>query len=197
MDATKMPEPTAPSLANDYPGKAYGVWWHRLVEELDWKADPASWGAPFDKAIPCSPDPDRGVIEWLLFLEAAKLRGEWHPETAICHSEMPFLWRLSDSECVEGIIDLAIFDWATGSWWIVDWKTNRIEASQAGWLKEIYEPQLSAYRAALRGITNAPVRAAIYSTPTGQWMDYDNAVLDARWRELAGSPEALEEALCL
>jgi ATP-dependent exoDNAse (exonuclease V) beta subunit len=197
MDATKMPEPTAPSLTNDYPGKAYGTWWHRLVEEIDWKADPASWQPLFDKAVLCSPDPDRAVIEWPLFVEATNLRGEWAPESAICHSEMPFLWRLSDYECVEGVIDLAIFDRSTGSWWIVDWKTNRIETRQVAWLKEIYEPQLSAYRAALRGITKAPVRAAIYSTPTGQWMDYDDIVLDGRWRELAGSPEALEEALCL
>jgi ATP-dependent exoDNAse (exonuclease V) beta subunit len=197
MDATKMPEPTAPSLTSDYPGKAYGTWWHRLLEEIDWKTDPASWQPIFDAAVPCSPDPDRAVLEWPLFVDATKLRGEWRPDAAICHSEMPFLWRLNDSECVEGIIDLAILDRNTGSWWIVDWKTNRIDARQAAWLKEIYEPQLSAYRAALRAITKAPVRAAIYSTPTGQWMDYDNAVLDARWRELAASPEALEEALCL
>jgi ATP-dependent exoDNAse (exonuclease V) beta subunit len=117
--------------------------------------------------------------------------------SAIYHAEMPFLWRMNDSECVEGIIDLAIYDRQANTWWIIDWKTNRVESTKADWLKEHYEPQLAAYRAALRAITNASVRAAIYSTMTGLWMEYDNTALERRWRELAQSPEAIEEAMCL
>ena len=105
--------------------------------------------------------------------------------------------RVVEPEVVHRRDDLAVLDQDTQSWWIVDWKTNRIDSRQAAWLKEIYEPQLSAYRAALSAITNSPVRAAIFSTVTGQWMEYDDAVLDARWAKLAGSPEAIEEALCL
>ena len=32
---------------------------------------------------------------------------------------------MNDRECLEGIIDLAVFDPASGSWLILDWKTNR------------------------------------------------------------------------
>jgi ATP-dependent helicase/nuclease subunit A len=197
MDATKMPEPTAPSLNPDYPGKAYGIWWHGLLEELDWKADPSAWRPHFDKALRRSPDPERGTAEWPLFIEASRQRTEWRENATVCHSEMPFLWRMSDAECVEGVIDLAVYDPASNSWWVVDWKTNRIETRQAAWLKAIYEPQLAAYRAALLAITKAPVRAAIYSTVIGEWMEYDSDILDARWNELAGSPEAIEMALCM
>jgi ATP-dependent exoDNAse (exonuclease V) beta subunit len=197
MDATKLPEPTAPSLNPDYPGKAYGIWWHGLLEELEWKADPSTWQRDFDKALPRSPDPERGTAEWPLFIEASRQRPEWRENATVCHSEMPFLWRMSNSECVEGVIDLAVYDPASMSWWIVDWKTNRIETHQAAWLKTIYEPQLAAYCAALHAITKAPVRAAIYSTVIGEWMEYDSDILDARWNELAGSPEAIEMALCM
>ena len=37
---------------------------------------------------------------------------------------MPFLWAMNARECLEGIIDLAIFDPATERWLILDWKTN-------------------------------------------------------------------------
>jgi ATP-dependent exoDNAse (exonuclease V) beta subunit len=197
MDATKMPEPTLPSLTADYPGKAYGIWWHGVLEELNWKTNPTSWQQNFESALPRSPDPDRSIIEWPLFVDAAKTRNEWRRDCTVLRAEMPFLWRLNDSECIEGVIDLAVYDSTAKSWWIVDWKTNRIEPRQASWLKTIYEPQLAAYRAALRAITNAPVQAAIYSTVLGEWMAYDESLLDARWAKLAGSPEAIEEALCL
>jgi ATP-dependent exoDNAse (exonuclease V) beta subunit len=196
MDPTKMPEPAAPSLNPDYPGKAYGTWWHGLVEVVDWRSDTENWQALFEKALPRSPDPDRSSSEWMLFVEATR-RNDWRLPSANYQSELPFLWRMNDSECLEGIIDLAIYDEGMKSWWIVDWKTNRIDSSKAAWLKGHYEPQLAAYRAALLAITHSPVRAAIYSTTTGLWMGYDNAALDACWSELARSPEAIEEAMCL
>lgn len=197
MDATKMPEPTAPSLNQDYPGKTYGNWWHGLVEDIDWRSEPIQWQPLFDKALPRSPDPDRSTAEWSLFVDAMKQRQDWPLDSSVFHAEMPFLWRMNESECVEGIIDLAIWDEREKLWWILDWKTNRIDASKIAWLKEHYEPQLAAYRAALLAITNRPVRAAIYSTTTGTWMDYDDAVLAARWKELERAPEKIEEALCL
>lgn len=196
MDPTKMPEPAAPSLNPDYPGKAYGTWWHGLVEDIDWRTDVAAWRPLFEKALLRSPDPERSNSEWMLFSEATR-RNDWRLPYANYQSEMPFLWRMSDFECLEGIIDLAVYDERANSWWIIDWKTNRIDSSKAAWLKEHYEPQLAAYRAALLAITNSSVRAAIYSTTTGLWMEYDNAALDARWRDLARSPEAIEEAMCL
>lgn len=197
MDSTKMPEPTAPSLSPDYPGKIYGTWWHGLVEDLDWSGGPAVWQPLFDKTLSRSPDPARSTAEWALFVEAVKQFGNSWTKGASYHAEMPFLWRMNDSECVEGIIDLAVYDENARSWWIVDWKTNRIDSQRIEWLKEHYEPQLAAYRAALLAITKSTVRAAIYSTTTGAWIEYDDTKLDARWRELVRSPEAIEEALCL
>jgi ATP-dependent exoDNAse (exonuclease V) beta subunit len=196
MDSTKMPEPTSPSLHPDYPGKAYGTWWHTLIESIRWQNEPASWQPYFDKAILSCPDPERAQMEWLLFGKAMAQQAELRGTSNIFHSEMPFLWRMSDKECVEGIIDLAIQDAAENAWLIVDWKTNRIGSSQERWLRGKYEPQLAAYRAALKAITGARVHAAIYSTTTGAWMAYEDDALDSRWEELARSPEAIEEALC-
>jgi ATP-dependent exoDNAse (exonuclease V) beta subunit len=190
-DATKTAEPEARAGAGESPGALYGTWWHALIERLDWTA-PGGWDTHFAAHLGTSPEAERAQAEWSLFRTTMARRSEL---TGVAHAEFPFLWRMSDRECLEGIIDLAIFDPARGSWLIVDWKTNRIAAQEAGALQERYEPQLAAYRAALRSILGAPVSAALYSTATGAWLPYEDAALERRWAALQASPKELEAAL--
>jgi ATP-dependent exoDNAse (exonuclease V) beta subunit len=190
-DATKTAEPEARAGAGEPPGALYGTWWHALVEELDWTV-PEDWDAHFAVMLAGSPDAERAQKEWALFRKAMAQRTEL---AGVPHAELPFLWRMNDGECLEGIIDLAIFDPERGAWLIVDWKTNRITAQETAALHERYEPQLAAYRAALRAILGAPVSAALYSTATGTWLPYEDDALERRWAALRLSAEELEAAL--
>src|SRR4030095_6463071 len=76
-------------------------------------------------------------------------------------------------KCLEGIVDLALFNQKANEVFILDWKKNRIATDKIDVLKEIYRPQMAAYWQAIRSLTNALVSAAIYSTPTGEFLVYD------------------------
>ena len=163
------------------PATRYGLWWHTFVQRLPWQSE--------DLLLPNSPDPARSAREWALLrkqltsptdLRAALLNPE-----AILHPEFPFLWRLDESNCVEGVIDLALFDRA-GKWLIIDWKTNRIEPNESETLREQYRPQLAAYWKAVSEMTRLPVEAAIYSTPTGALLRYSTDELAAEWERFLG-----------
>ncbi len=193
-DPTKAPERDALAMAASPVANQYGSWWHLLMEHLDWR-DPSSWQQTFEEHLPQTPDPDRAAREWPLFLSVVAARTEVTGAKLTFHSEMPFLWRSSDTECIEGIADLVIFDAAAGGWLIVDWKTNYIQASYTSALKDQYLPQLAAYRAAFQAILGGTVSAAIYSTATGEWLPYDNVALDHAWDEISLQPGALESAL--
>ena len=186
-------------------GALYGIWWHGFVESLAWKADANSWDDTFAKALATTPDPERSSVEWTQ-LRAHLLAGDgigqdsiaqWltRPEVTV-HVEMPFLWAMTSNQCIEGIIDLGAFDPVSGTWLVLDWKTNRVdEASGTDHLQSRYEPQMAAYWKALSAMLGVPVRAALYSTITGRWLQYDPAKLAATWTRLSLQPTALTEAL--
>ena len=191
----------APRRAASAPntGQLYGTWWHGFIEHLDWRAGPAAWDATFASALPDSPDAALSRHEWAL------LRGQLTGGSDIArlltapgivvHAEMPFLWAMNERECLEGIIDLAVFDPAAGSWLIVDWKTNRADTDALPQLGAHYLPQLSAYWRAVSAMLGAPVAAGLYSTATGRWLPYEQPVLAAEWKRLSVAPGALAQAL--
>ena len=108
---------------------------------------------------------------------------------------MPFVWRMNDRECLEGIIDLAVHDPASESWLILDWKTNRVKPDELTELQTHYAPQLAAYRAMLAEITGEKVEAALYSTACATWLPYDARTLDAAWTHIASNAAAIDAAL--
>ena len=108
---------------------------------------------------------------------------------------MPFLWAMSERECLEGIIDLAVFDPAAGSWLILEWKTNRTTADDLPKLRAHYLPQLSAYWKAVSEMLGAPVSCALYSTATAEWLPYETDSLATAWQSLRREPDALARAL--
>ena len=189
--ATKRPAANA--------GALYGTWWHGFIEHLDWRANAAAWDATFSSALPASPDAALSRREWAL------LRGQLTTDSDIArmltapgivaHAEMPFLWAMNDRECLEGIIDLAVFDPATGGWLIVDWKTNRTSTDDLPQLSAHYLPQLSAYWQAVSSMLHAPVTAGLYSTATGRWLRYETPGLAAAWERLSTAPASLALAL--
>jgi ATP-dependent exoDNAse (exonuclease V) beta subunit len=180
-------------------GQLYGTWWHEFVERLDWQADAAAWEAVLAGTLSDSPDPALSRREWkllrALLTSGSELAQLLTAPSVVTHAEMPFLWAMSEHECLEGIIDLAVFDPVAGSWLILDWKTNRATAKELPGLRAHYLPQLSAYWQAARTQFAAPVTAGIYSTAVGKWLPYDTAELAAAWENLRTSPAAIERAL--
>ena len=100
------------------------------------------------------------------------------------HTEMPFFWKLDTERCLEGIIDLAFFDREARRWLILDWKTNRVTLNEIDMLRAQYLSQLAAYWAAIRGMTDMKVEAAIYSTPVAAVLRYEEKELAREWSRL-------------
>jgi ATP-dependent exoDNAse (exonuclease V) beta subunit len=116
------------------------------------------------------------------------LASNWTNRTPIIRAEMPFLWRMDDQRCLEGIIDLAFFDPSDGQWLILDWKTNRVAPDKIETLRAQYRPQLAAYRKVVNQMTGHEVAAAIYSTANGQFLRYEAEELDTEWTRLKKLP---------
>jgi ATP-dependent exoDNAse (exonuclease V) beta subunit len=105
----------------------------------------------------------------------------------VAYQEMPFFWRMDERRCLEGIVDLAMFEPRRKKWFILDWKTNRIAADKIDVLRELYRPQMAAYWQAISNLTDARVSAAIYSTATGQLVMYNDDELGEEWRRFSGN----------
>lgn len=188
-------EPVETTRPRENPGTRYGTWWHLFVEELAWKESRRAWDAHFEQALADSPDAARSRAEWKLLRGNAEITALLSRKDVIAHTEMPFLWAMNERECLEGVIDLALFDPAARSWWILDWKTNSITAANAPELHRRYEPQLAAYWKAVGAMLGMPVRAAIYSTATGKWLPYEETALAKSWERICHNPAELESAL--
>jgi ATP-dependent exoDNAse (exonuclease V) beta subunit len=62
-DPTKAPDPEALAMAADPVPLRYGIWWHGLMQHLDWQ-NPANWQTQFEEAVLQTPDPQRAQNEW-------------------------------------------------------------------------------------------------------------------------------------
>lgn len=190
----------------DTPATLYGRWWHNLMQRISWH-DESSWKQVFEEHQNRSPVPTRSVNEWNLFLQYIKndphFSGLIRDKESIAHSEMPFLWLADKSKCLEGIVDLAVFNNSAGEAFILDWKTNRIERDRPGQIESLrksYRPQMAAYWRAIGDLSKAEVRAALYSTAVGDTIIYERDELAAEWERLRKLPleeltEEIAEAL--
>jgi len=174
----KTPSPEDPEtfMENDLPetphagaAREYGTWWHTVMEHINWAAGPSRWEETFTRLLPKSPDAERGRREWKLFLNS-QLADRLQRPGLTFRSEMPFLWRKNPNECVEGLIDLAVYDPDENRWLVIDWKTNLVDHQHAQRLAEDYAPQIQAYVTALTGVTGIPAEGGIYSTALGKWL---------------------------
>ena len=180
----------ARSLA-DNAATLYGSWWHTLFQHFPWTSGPSHWQTAFTALQPSSPEPERSAREWKLFTNApptSALTKFLARPAIVPHTEFPFLWRMNERSCVEGMIDLLLVDPAAGRALLIDWKTNRIPPADADNLQQRYRPQIAAYWKAVREITKYEVQAAIFATATGEFIAYDGADLEAEWTRLRALP---------
>jgi ATP-dependent exoDNAse (exonuclease V) beta subunit len=179
------PELRPPRIDN--PATRYGVWWHDFAEQIPWWSEPTTWNETFEHNLAASPDVARSRREWQLLLkqmESAEGLGRRLRDANLVRQEMPFFWRIDERKCLEGIIDAALFEADEKKWFVVDWKTNRLEPDQTDKLRVSYRPQIAAYWKVVVEMTKQPVSAAIYSTSTGQLLVYSENELAAEWERL-------------
>jgi hypothetical protein len=192
-DVWKEVEPELRPAAIDNPAMRYGVWWHEFVQQIPWHADPAVWDQIFEATRADSLDKARSAREWRALRQQisglSDLPTRFANGAPIVHAEMPFFWRLNDRQCLEGVVDLALFESAEKKWFILDWKTNEITPDKIDKLRVHYRPQIAAYWKAVTEMTGAPVDAGIYSTSTGGFLLYDRDELGDEWGRLRGLQE--------
>jgi ATP-dependent exoDNAse (exonuclease V) beta subunit len=168
------------------PAMRYGIWWHDFIQKVAWKSQPEAWQATFEADLVDSPDPARSRREWKLLTKYASD----HPDflAGHIHVEMPLFWRIDDERCLEGLIDVAICEPDKNKWFVLDWKTNRVDQDELEDLRVAYRPQLAAYWKAVAEITKRPVSAGIYSTATGELIVYTEKELGDEWEQLKQLP---------
>ena len=180
---------TASHSIADTPATLYGAWWHALFEHFPWKRNADAWDAAFAAMQPESPEPDRSAREWTLLragtLADSVLTRFVQRAGVVIHTEFPFLWRMNEQNCMEGVIDLLAVDPGSRRCLVLDWKTNRIAAGEETSLASRYLSQLSAYWKAVSEITGFAVETGIHSTSTGRMLLYTSDDLAARWARLA------------
>jgi hypothetical protein len=192
------PELRPPRIEN--PATRYGLWWHDFIQQVNW-IDESSWDKVFAANIVSSPDPARSKREWEMLKKHLASDADFRRRinATIVHPEMPFFWRLNESRSLEGIVDLALFDSNADRCLILDWKTNRVARDKridpppdgfagANNLRELYRPQIAAYWKAVTEMTGITVDAGIYSTSTGQFIEYDSDGLAIEWQRLRNLP---------
>jgi ATP-dependent exoDNAse (exonuclease V) beta subunit len=168
----------------------YGVWWHEFVQQLSWNAPPSVWDKIFAAGNESSPNRTRSLREWQMLREHLASESDFRRRIAakIVYQEMPLFWKIDQSKCLEGIVDLALLAPNEEKVFILDWKTNRIAQDQLERLRAQYRPQMAAYWKAVTQLTKARVEAAIYSTSTGQLAIYENDELVTEWNRLLELP---------
>jgi ATP-dependent helicase/nuclease subunit A len=201
------PELRPPRIEN--PATRYGLWWHDFVQQIPFCSHAAlsacdagesqnapterggynesSWEKIFAASVTSSPDPARSKREWEILKKHLASDADFRRRigATIVHPEMPFFWQLPNSKCLEGIIDLALFDGADDRCLILDWKTNRIAPEKIEDLRELYRPQIAAYWKAVTEMTGLAVDAGIYSTSTGAFIGYNCDELAIEWERLS------------
>lgn len=194
VSATLAGEEVFRPAAKRGPALRYGLWWHDFARDLPWSLLRPGEMAPAGQEIfKCwqikSPEPKRSEKEWKLLgrhlaSDQSFLRSFCAPRL-IAHAEMPFFWKAAIDRCLEGVIDLALFDATARRWLILDWKTNEIDSAELDKLRNRYRAQIAAYWKTISQLTEQPVSAAIYSTATGNLVVYDASELGAEWERLS------------
>jgi ATP-dependent exoDNAse (exonuclease V) beta subunit len=183
------PELRPPRISN--PATRYGLWWHDFAQQIDWAGETAQWNETFEQRLSTSPDVARSKREWQLLqghIASPDGLGRGLRNANLIRPEMPFFWRMDERKSVEGIIDLALFEVGEKKWFILDWKTNRLDRNGTDKLRMQYRPQIAAYWKAVAETAQQSVSAAIYSTSTGQLLLYDENELAIEWQRLKNLP---------
>jgi ATP-dependent exoDNAse (exonuclease V) beta subunit len=192
IPTTEIWQTTERTPASASPATRYGLWWHDFVQRVPWVTNAALWDEVFATNHATSPDMARSVREWRLLRKRiaglSDFAPGWTSRVPVVRAEMPFFWKMSGDQCLEGIVDLAFFDPATGEWLIVDWKTNRVARDKIDILRVKYRSQLAAYCKVIGEMAGGKVTAAIYSTANGEFIHYESDDLANEWTRLQTLP---------
>jgi ATP-dependent exoDNAse (exonuclease V) beta subunit len=184
-ESLDLPRPAGAALR-------YGLWWHDFIQRLNWSNGSETWNKLFDEHRKLSPDPARSSREWKLLLSHLSggddFRRDFSTNGSIIQSELPFFWKVDEGQCLEGIVDLALFRSAAKKCLILDWKTDRVPPDSPKTLRARYRPQLAAYWKAVSEMTKMDVAAAIYSTAAGALLRYETVELEEEWQRLEKLP---------
>ncbi len=150
----------------------YGTWWHEAMENLPWTGSDSEIQAFCKMALARLEKPEsrtRGERE-LKQLLASPLKSEFSRAPML--REVPYTRRPAPHEVEEGQIDL-LYQNPKKHWILLDWKTDRIEPSEAieSQLRERYTAQLHAYAEAVLPIGIRIQAIQIYHTPSGRVID--------------------------
>lgn len=178
------PELRSPRIGN--PATRYGIWWHGFAQKIPWHSQRDAWQAAFEANLSDSPEPARAKREWKLLTKYASEDPSFFAANIL--PEMPFYWRMDEQKCLEGLIDVAFFHPDENKWFVLDWKTNRVDRDELENLRVEYRPQLAAYWKAVSEMTKRPVSAGIYSTATGELIVYSEKQLAEEWDRLRNLP---------
>jgi ATP-dependent exoDNAse (exonuclease V) beta subunit len=178
------PDLRSPRIGN--PATRYGIWWHEFAQKIQWHSQRDAWQATFEANLADSPEPARSKREWKLLTEYAAE----HPGffAGNIFAEMPFFWRMDDQISLEGLIDIALFQPDKKKWFVLDWKTNRVDRDELENLRVEHRPQIAAYWKSVTEMTKRPVSAGIYSTAAGELIEYSENELAAEWERLRNLP---------
>jgi ATP-dependent exoDNAse (exonuclease V) beta subunit len=192
-DVRKEIEPEFRAATFPSAATRYGTWWHEFVQQISWRDEAASWDETFAATQADSPDMARSAREWKLLRERVSKLADFPVQfldgKTIIRAEMPFFWKMDQRRCLEGFVDLALFEPGEKKWFILDWKTNRITRDKLDILRRQYLPQIAAYWKAVAEMTGAQVAAGIYSTSTGEFVVYDPDEPASEWERLRLSPQ--------
>jgi ATP-dependent exoDNAse (exonuclease V) beta subunit len=157
---------------------------------LPFTSDGDSAAEVFERSKLLSPDPARSKREWQMLRDHLASSTDFRRRISadLTHREMPFFWKIDDSKCLEGIVDLALFNHDASKALLLDWKTNRIAPDKIDNLRARYRAQMAAYWQAVTQLTGASIDAGIYSTSTGQFLAYELDELATEWERLRTLP---------
>ena len=138
-------------------GSEYGQWWHSTLAQAPWGTKDVAVIVSFlQKATEKAPHAEVALadVERLiaspLFVDIVR--------ASLVRTEVPFVWGKSDTEAVEGSVDLLYLS-QNGQWTVVDWKTERLPLAV---LEKHYAPQLQAYQNALSALLGQSVESVLY-----------------------------------
>ncbi len=161
-------------------GIDYGNWWHATLQRYPWNAP---GGEPERDTylheqrarIAASVAWTSRALEELGRFTASEAHAEFIAQGEVFLAEMPFSHPRSETEWIEGIMDLVVVTRGGKELWIVDWKTDRRRPSDASdnallqRLAEKYGAQLRAYAEVFaRGLGRPVNRLLLYSTALGR-----------------------------
>jgi ATP-dependent helicase/nuclease subunit A len=154
----------------------YGLWWHETMEFLPWKKPEEERGLYFMERMDVA---ERLGFNDLAFKELQLLKDSSLWEKLIdpmyrILTEIAVFAPTDDEKWIDGIIDMLITISSGEEVIILDWKTNRRKEGESDEaflerLKEMYQPQLDAYRYGIKEITGySNVSTQLYATAIGR-----------------------------